>query len=784
MSLLAKERYAAMAGKLKKSGLKSTPQRLAVMKLLAESEGHPSVDDICSRLQKKFPGISQATVYRTIQLAKSLGEAYEIAFAGSGTLNANGNGRMYSDATKYVFIAPPQPPTITSHPLGKVVNQGASATFTVGATGATPLSYEWRFEGTHLAGATQSSYTRSNAQASHEGNYDVVVTNVAGTTYTDSGLTNAVTYYYVVVARNGITGLVSGYSNQASGIPQPAIGWANLQWPPTISHTIGILPTPDIYGQVWIDGYTSQPGATPGLLAQVGFGAVDSAPATWTTWVDAAFNVDAGNNDEFKGQLLPETLGAFEYIYRYSTSGGRDWVYADLSGPIADPTQAAPNPGILTVVSSGDLTPPDAPLNLRVTSQSATEVTLAWDASPDSDVYAYDLYRSQDSASQGEKIARLLSPTITYVDTDVVRGETYYYVVRALDTSFNVSADSNQVSATPAPRLVDVTLVVEVPPYTPDGADLYFSRYVNPDGTLGGWDPAATKIEMWYGDYVDTLTILEGTLVEFKFTRGSWDTVEKGPYFEEIADRQLLVEYGFSGISTVYLKVDNWRDPLVAATSPADGAVDVPLDATVVTYWSRPMAETTTFEVKMGDQLVDGAFSFDEYFQTLTFTPTEPLELSSTYTVNVAGQVADSGDLQQVPLSWSFTTIGVPPFVSFSAEEYRVFENAGTALVTIELSEPAASPLSVIFSALPGTASSSDFDPYVFTVTFAKGEQTKQIQVWITDDTRSERIETILLKLSYPTGAILSEPFEAVLYLFDDENRSYCSFIPGLCSNK
>jgi Fur family transcriptional regulator, peroxide stress response regulator len=85
MSLLAKKRYAAMAGKLKGSGLKSTPQRLAIMRILAESKGHPSVNDISRRLRRRFPGISPATVYRNIMLIKSLGEVYEIALAGAGS---------------------------------------------------------------------------------------------------------------------------------------------------------------------------------------------------------------------------------------------------------------------------------------------------------------------------------------------------------------------------------------------------------------------------------------------------------------------------------------------------------------------------------------------------------------------------------------------------------------------------------------------------------------------------------------------------------------------------
>jgi Fur family peroxide stress response transcriptional regulator len=85
MSVITKERYAAMAKKLKGSGLKLTPQRLAIMRILAESGQHPSVDDIYKQLRKRFPGISQATVYRNIMLIKSLGEVLEIGFAAGGS---------------------------------------------------------------------------------------------------------------------------------------------------------------------------------------------------------------------------------------------------------------------------------------------------------------------------------------------------------------------------------------------------------------------------------------------------------------------------------------------------------------------------------------------------------------------------------------------------------------------------------------------------------------------------------------------------------------------------
>ncbi|MBA4149910.1 MAG: immunoglobulin domain-containing protein [Verrucomicrobia bacterium] len=73
------------------------------------------------------------------------------------------------------------PPTITGQPQPVTVAQGGNATFNVSATGTTNLIYQWRFNGTNISGASQSSYTRLNVQPSHAGNYSVVVTNIAGT---------------------------------------------------------------------------------------------------------------------------------------------------------------------------------------------------------------------------------------------------------------------------------------------------------------------------------------------------------------------------------------------------------------------------------------------------------------------------------------------------------------------------------------------------------------------------------------------------------------------------
>jgi Fur family peroxide stress response transcriptional regulator len=84
------ERFQIIINRLRESNHKITPQRMAVSKILAQSEGHPSVEDIYKRLQDDFPTMSLATVYRNIMLIKSLGEVLEIGFP-DGSNRYDGN---------------------------------------------------------------------------------------------------------------------------------------------------------------------------------------------------------------------------------------------------------------------------------------------------------------------------------------------------------------------------------------------------------------------------------------------------------------------------------------------------------------------------------------------------------------------------------------------------------------------------------------------------------------------------------------------------------------------
>jgi Fur family peroxide stress response transcriptional regulator len=67
--------------KLKGKGHRITPQRLAILRMLVESHGHPSVDDIYEKVKVNFPTTSLATVYKTVSVLKELGELLELEFS-------------------------------------------------------------------------------------------------------------------------------------------------------------------------------------------------------------------------------------------------------------------------------------------------------------------------------------------------------------------------------------------------------------------------------------------------------------------------------------------------------------------------------------------------------------------------------------------------------------------------------------------------------------------------------------------------------------------------------
>ncbi len=115
--------------------------------------------------------------------------------AGNDVTASAGGDIVIADAVKLVYIPPPpSAPSISTQPLAQTVNRGNTATFFVAAGGTAPLAYQWKFNGTNILNATNSTYAKNNVQPSDAGNYSVGITNSVGGTNSSNAFLTVIDY--------------------------------------------------------------------------------------------------------------------------------------------------------------------------------------------------------------------------------------------------------------------------------------------------------------------------------------------------------------------------------------------------------------------------------------------------------------------------------------------------------------------------------------------------------------------------------------------------------------
>src|SRR6056297_3365473 len=104
----------------------------------------------------------------------------------------------------------------------------------------------------------------------------------------------------------------------------------------------------------------------------------------------------------------------------------------------------------------------------------------------------------------------------------------------------------------------------------------------------------------------------------------------------------------------------------VIGLSPAAGAADVPLDASVVVAFDGDVDETLLHDgvlaLQAGSASVPGSLAYDDAANTLRFSPDTLLQAATTYSVVLSSDVRspDGGELQ-LSSDWSFTTVAAEP---------------------------------------------------------------------------------------------------------------------------
>jgi fibronectin type 3 domain-containing protein len=156
----------------------------------------------------------------------------------------------------------------------------------------------------------------------------------------------------------------------------------------------------------------------------------------------------------------PTSLQYFQTNAGSNMARGSDVV---VSGGAATVTVPANTTFTLTGLGVPDNVAPSAPSGLSATG-GVGSAALTWAASTDDvGVSGYNVYRSTTSGftpSSGNRIGR--STTASYTDTGLTPG-TYYYLVSAQDAAGNVSAPSNEASATTATDTISPTVALSSP---------------------------------------------------------------------------------------------------------------------------------------------------------------------------------------------------------------------------------------------------------------------------------------------------------------------------------
>ncbi len=186
-----------------------------------------------------IPGATNAT-YTIASATASDAGSYSV------TVTNSAEGATSDPATLTVIT----PPSIVTPPAPQTVNAGATATFTVVASGTPPLNYQWRKNGADIPSATTDTLTINNVQAADATAYSVVVSNAAGS------VTSHAATLTVVDPALAVTALFP--ANNATGLPVDA----------PLKITFGAAPTLGTSGLIQIHD-----AATGGVIDTIDLGA-------------------------------------------------------------------------------------------------------------------------------------------------------------------------------------------------------------------------------------------------------------------------------------------------------------------------------------------------------------------------------------------------------------------------------------------------------------------------------------------------------------------------------
>ncbi len=332
-------------------------------------------------------------------------------------------------------------------------------------TNVTAFSANGKVRLTWSPSANAATYTVKRSGTSG-GTYTTVSggSGLTATTFSDTGLTNGTTYYYVVSATNS-TNVQSANSAEAAGTPRvDVIDVVNSGFETPVTFTYAYAPSGagwTFSSQSGVNGagisangsaFTSANSAAPeGLQVALlqGSGSISQAlsgfiPGTsYTVTFTAANRLKSGDSQNWSVQIDGTTVKSFsaaptsyaDYTAAFTASAASHTLKL-VGTTTTDETVFIDNVRV-------EVTPPPIPSGLTATDIASTQLTLSWDAS--SGATGYNIKRSTTSGGPYTTVDSVSGTTFT--DVGLSAGVTYRYVVSALN-SLTESPDSAELSVT------------------------------------------------------------------------------------------------------------------------------------------------------------------------------------------------------------------------------------------------------------------------------------------------------------------------------------------------
>jgi fibronectin type 3 domain-containing protein len=320
------------------------------------------------------------------------------------------------------------------------------------------------------------------------------------TSYTDTDVTNGVTYYYRLTAVN-LAGLESNRTEFASATPQATVA-------PT-------TPT----------GFTAAPGdkqvvltwnANPeGDLADYRLFRSDAAGGEFTVVATITAPVTTFTDTNL--------INGQPYFYRLTAR--------NLNGLESAPTQ----PLSVTPVSS---TPPSFPKGLDVQAQF-DRLILVWMANPEPDLKEYRLYRAVDNVNVptfedgATPYAVVPRQTTTYIDHEVTADHIYYYRLTAVNLADLESAPSTPAQGRPGQPKVQLLAPADGQHFVPERQiDLEKNQETRSVTIQFGWHPVANASRYLFelAEDESITRLLANELILASGTPTHEVTLTKGPF--------------------------------------------------------------------------------------------------------------------------------------------------------------------------------------------------------------------------------------------------------------